>query len=147
MVWSGSLEHKQNVKLCVAVKKRKGIWSLFVHSWLLQTPLIFLPEVLKWILSSGKYEDTFEGFLRRHKGQEEVEFHVKKVEGEGDLIWAVCYFVCCSAVWIQCWIFFVFDCSVAILNMYHSQSIDKMNMYHCIFSANFQKYKTQNSWE
>ncbi len=32
--------------------------------------------------SPGKYADTFEGFLRRHKGQEEVEFHVKKVEGK-----------------------------------------------------------------
>ncbi len=31
---------------------------------------------------SGKYADTFEGFLRRHKGQEEVEFHVKRKEGE-----------------------------------------------------------------
>ncbi len=31
---------------------------------------------------AGKYADTFEGFLRRHKGQEEVEFHVKRVEGE-----------------------------------------------------------------
>ncbi len=33
------------------------------------------------LLFAGKYEDTFEGFLRRHMGQEEVEFHVKKVEG------------------------------------------------------------------
>lgn len=35
--------------------------------------------------SLGKYQDTFEGFLRRHKGQEEVEFHVKRVEGEFSL--------------------------------------------------------------
>ncbi len=35
----------------------------------------------KNLCSLGKYADTFEGFLRRHKGQEEVEFHVKKVEG------------------------------------------------------------------
>ena len=31
---------------------------------------------------SGKYGDTFEGFLGRHKGEKEVEFHVKRKEGE-----------------------------------------------------------------
>lgn len=34
------------------------------------------------MLPAGKYADTFEGFLRSHHGQEEVEFHVKKVEGK-----------------------------------------------------------------
>ena len=34
------------------------------------------------ITFAGKYGDTFEGFLRKHCDKEEIEFHVKKVEGE-----------------------------------------------------------------
>ncbi len=31
---------------------------------------------------SGKFAEAFEGFLRKQKGEDQVEFHVKRVEGE-----------------------------------------------------------------
>ncbi len=56
------------------------ILVLYVQSGMIFSEPVELNQSLNLLLA-GKYADTFEGFLRRHKGQEEVEFHVKKIEG------------------------------------------------------------------